>query len=412
MSTSKAAAIDIIFSPRFTLLIALLITLLAMLGIFIADVYVPALPYMAKALNASQAQLELSVALYFLSFSLSQLVYGPFADRFGRKPIILLGLLIALMGSLLCLFATNGTMLITGRLIQGVGMGAPLLMSRVILRDLFRDVQLARWNSYMGALLLITPALAPIVGGYLVYIWHWSIIFMVLLGLIAIMLALIWHILPETCPASSEKIPIHLMAVLQHYYALIRNRTFLGYTCVAAMAMSGMITYVTISSFLFQHRLGFSVVGYSWLSLFVSSALIAGMLVNARLLDYIRPDALITAGLFLKCLAGVSLMLVLLWGHVTATAVLFSVVVFSFGCSIVFANATSGAMSPFTQHIGLVAAVFGATQMFAGGFIASLAALLQDQAEWVLAILFFLLGLSGLSVFKIVITKKYSGFKE
>ena len=363
-----------------------------MLGIFVSDIYVPALPFMEQDLRTTKAELELSVALYFLSFSLSQLIYGPMADHYGRKPIIMLGLGIALIGSVLCILADSGPTLIIGRLIQGLGMGAPVPIARIILRDLFSGVQLARWSSYVGALLLLAPALALIFGGYLAYMWHWVSIFVFLIIFTLIMLLVVWHVLPETKP-NIITIRMSFREMLICYKNILMHRTFCGYAAVAAIALAGMVVYLTLSSFLFQQGLGFSIIGYSWMSVFVSAALIAGMLTNAQLVGRFHPDKLIVVGLSLKCLAGALLITVLLMGWFNAVTLVITIILFAFGCSLVFANAASGAFTPFTQNIGFVGALFGASQMLIAGIAGTIAALMQSQAAWVLAITFFILGI-------------------
>lgn len=395
---------------EFSFVVALLISLLSMLGIFISDIYVPALPFMQADLNISKAQLEVSVALYFLTFSFSQLIYGPLAERYGRKPIIILGLVISVIGSVMCIFANDGLSLIQGRLIQGFGMGAPVALTRVILRDLCSGVQLARWSSYISAFLLIAPALSLIIGGYFTHLWHWSSIFIFLLISILLMLVAVWRILPETHPHLNTPNSFTFREILTYYKSILLNRTFCGYTAVAATSLAGMVLYLTLSSFLFQESLGLSVLEYSWISIYVSLALIGGMLFNATLVVRIHPDKLIRIGLTLQALAGLWLMTSLSLGVFTPLSLITSVIFFAFGCSIVFANAASGAFTPFNKNIGFVGALFGASQMLFSGGIGTLGALLQSQANWILSITFFILGIVGFWIFKKLIGVRFSSF--
>lgn len=387
------------FSRGRTLTVAVLVAFLFMIGIFASDIYVPALPVMSQSLQASQMEMELSVALYFLSFALSQLVYGPFAEHFGRKAMIMLGLLIGLLGSVMCMQATSGEMLIFGRIIQGAGMGAPMSLGRVVLRDLFTNVELARWNSYTGAIALLAPSLAPIIGGYLAYEVDWTAIFVFLVIFLALMLTATGFLLPETRGLHQETLVMDFKSVMKSYKKIIINKGFWRYASTAALALGGMVAYLTLSAFLFQVKLGFTIIEYSWISVFVSVALIGGMLGNIWLLYYFKYDSLIKCGLILKCISGLFLVVMLSFGIFNAFCLVLTITLFSFACSLVFANASSGAFTNFTSHLGLVGALYGATQMFVSGAVGTIVSFSQNYADWALGITFLLLGLIGLYYF-------------
>lgn len=386
-------------------MIAVLVTLLLMIGIFVSDIYVPALPAMAEGLQATQTQMELSVGLYFLSFSVSQLFYGPLADHFGRKPIILLGLFIALAGSIICMLAQNGDMLILGRIVQGIGMASPMPLSRIVLRDLFSGMQLARWNSYIGAFLLLAPALAPIVGGYLTYEWNWQSIFVFLILLTVAMTIATVVLLPETRAAVTEPLAFELRDIFKHYVHIVKNKNFLAYSLAASFALSGMVAYLALSAFLFQEKLGFTVVEYSWMAIFVSVGLVGGMLGNAWLLYRVNYNKLIIVGLSMGGIGGVILLSAIFFNFFNATSLITSIIFVAFGCSLVFANASSGAFSVFEHRLGMVGAVYGAMHMFIAGAISALASFAQTYADIVLGVCFLLLGVFGLWVFLKLIDK-------
>jgi DHA1 family bicyclomycin/chloramphenicol resistance-like MFS transporter len=308
----------------------------------------------------------------------------------------MVGLGIALIGSIICMFAPSGEILIFGRLIQGAGMGSPMPLGRVVLRDLFTGVELARWNSYIGAFLLLAPALAPILGGYLAYNWDWTSIFVFLVVFILIISMMTGFFLPETRARPHVPLAFEFQEIFKHYLTILKNKTFIAYALVSAIALGGMVAYLTLSAFLFQQKLGFTIIEYSWTSVFVSAALITGMLSNAWLLYYFNFNKLIITGLILKCIAGAFLLSAILLGLFTAVSLIISIMLFSLGCSLVFANAASGAFMVFNHRLGMVGALYGSTQMFIAGGVGTLVSFSQAHADLVLAICLLLLGLIGL----------------
>ena len=177
--------------------IALLMGLMTIAPLSI-DMFLPSLPMMIDEFNVSASTMQLTVTTFLLAFSASQLVFGPLSDRFGRRPIMVWGLILFLLGGFISLFAQSGTMLIIGRIIQGFGGGAAPVIARAIVLDVFEGKRAAKIFAYITIATPLAPAIAPIIGGVLQSLFDWHAVFITLIAIGIILLGLYLLLLPET----------------------------------------------------------------------------------------------------------------------------------------------------------------------------------------------------------------------
>ena len=164
------------FFKLFTLIFIAALTRLA------TDIYLPSLPSIARDFGVSMDQVQMTIAVFMIALTLTQLFWGPFSDKFGRKKTLFIGLIISMLGSLICIFANNIEWLNFGRLIQGIGCGAAAGLFRAILRDMYTGRQLASIGSYFSNFLVFVLMLAPMLGGFIEknYSWHLSFAFLII----------------------------------------------------------------------------------------------------------------------------------------------------------------------------------------------------------------------------------------
>jgi len=260
------------FSPKQRFL-TLLIILSGVMGVFASDMYVPSLPAIADAFSVSSRWVELTVAWYLFALAGSQLIYGPVSDKFGRRHILLFGLAVMVFGSLLCALAGSITGLIAARFIQGLGAGACLALARAITRDSFSGSDLAYVGSIFSLFAGFIPCVAPVLGGYFQHYLGWQSVFAFLALYSFVVWWLVYKGLPETHQPQSEH-SLRISKVLANYAMLLRSRAFMGHVLSAAMAVSGILVYYTMSPFLLQNVLGLSPVAYGWLVLVVACAML------------------------------------------------------------------------------------------------------------------------------------------
>ena len=185
--------------------LVLLLGALTALDPFSLDIYLPAFANIAHDLNTSINYIELSVTTFFFGMATGQLIYGPLADRFGRRKPLLIGMMIYLISTIGCIFATNIFIFIFCRLMQSLGGCAGMVITRAIARDLYNPKEFAIFFSNISLVMSMGPILAPIIGTLLNHVLGWRAIFWVLALLNIICLLNIWFFLPETNQNTQKK---------------------------------------------------------------------------------------------------------------------------------------------------------------------------------------------------------------
>jgi DHA1 family bicyclomycin/chloramphenicol resistance-like MFS transporter len=222
-----------------------LLALLMALNAFAIDAMIPALPQIGEDLGvAEENRRQLVVIAYFLGFGSTQLIWGPLADRFGRKPVLAAGVILYAIFALLCGLATSFTLLIAGR----VAMGASAAVTRVLvvsmIRDLFEGESMARIMSLVFMTFMLVPVLAPLVGQAVLLLFPWRAIFIVLALYAVVMLAWAWIRLPETLhPEYRRALDIRSMGSAM--WETLRERQSLGYTLALTVSFAGLIAYIS-----------------------------------------------------------------------------------------------------------------------------------------------------------------------
>ncbi len=387
----------------FALLI--LIMLPTVNGFLVADMFVPALPEISQSFAVDSVHIKLSITLYLITLTLSQLFYGPLADRFGRRLMMISGLIISLFGALLCMFATSIEMFILGRLIQGIGMGAPMCLGRTIFSDIFSGKRFAQVAAYYSIIFALAPAVAPFLGGYMAHWFGWRSIFVFIFfyGVFASLMVIAF--LPE----SSRSLHVdatRIKTVFKNYFNLICHREFMVYAISTGVAISGIIVYYTISPFLLRDILGLSTVEYGWLTLLITAAMLLGRGLNAFCLKYSSIAQLVQIGNGIMALSGLSMLLLGALGWINTFVIVAPMFLFVFGGGFVFSNAMAAALAPFRGKMGGVAgALYGSIQILSA-FLASLVAAFLDSSNQVgMAALLFMLGLFAVVLFYYTIVR-------
>ncbi len=358
---------------RYEIKIAGLNILLSTLGPFSMDSYVPSLPSMMHYFNTSAQVMQWSISLFLLSFALAQLILGPFSDRFGRRPIILIGLLITFIGALLCASANSIPMLLLGRMIQGVGIAAPNALVRSIMRDTFSGVRLAKMSSYTSMIFAVIPALAPIVGGLVQHYWGWRMNFSVMCAIILFVGFIVFFTLPETNLHKNPKATTWPV-VIKNYFFLAKSPIFMGYALCTSLASAGIIAYVTVSPFLFQIMMGISAREYGLLSTNIAIGFVIGSFINARLVHHFGIHNTMMMGIVIMFAAGLAMMIGGFAGFFNVLVIIIPFLIFTIGARFIFSNAVAGAFTPYATIAGVAAAFYGTLQNLctsAGSFLLS-----------------------------------------
>ncbi|MCL1127005.1 multidrug effflux MFS transporter [Shewanella surugensis] len=218
---------------------------------FTMDAMLPALPNISNYLSMSHRNdLQFIVTVYLLGFGAAQVFYGLFSDRFGRKKLIILALIIYIFSSLFTLFAQNQLEFLLGRFIQGISCAGTVVISISIIRDIYSGRAMSRIMSLVMMIFMLFPVLAPSVGLsiVLIYDWHGIFIFLTCLGI----LILFWSLLrlPETLPKNKRR-PLNCTASIKTIQEIFRSRIFLGYMIAQTFALANIFSFLTLSEQIF-----------------------------------------------------------------------------------------------------------------------------------------------------------------
>ena len=283
-------------------------------GALAIDMYLPALPTMAVDLQASAGQLQLTLSLFFAGFCAGMLIYGPLSDYFGRRKLLLSGIVLFALTSAACFFATSVHMLMVLRTLQALGCGACVVMARAAARDLFPPSELPRIMSKMSLITMTAPLLAPSIGALFLYLAGWRSIFAVL-TLIALSAGyMVYQHVPETHKPDKTH-DLHLGGVLRQYYALLNDGYNLRLMICMAAAMSGMFAFISGAPFVYTQLLGYTELQFALLfgSNIVAMSLVTSL--NLYLLQRFEATLLMRYQAAVLTLAGLGLVIVAALGH-------------------------------------------------------------------------------------------------
>ncbi|MBB4010430.1 multidrug effflux MFS transporter [Allorhizobium taibaishanense] len=231
-----------------TLYYALILGFLSAVGVSALDIYLPSLPSIAKDFHTDGSTMQLSLTSYFVAMAIAQIVYGSMSDMFGRRPPLIAGMTIYVIGAVGCALAPSVHALIAFRFIQGLGAGAGAVIARAIVRDLHTGPEAARLMSLLMLVFSISPLLAPLAGSFIVSVATWRDIFWVLTAFGLLGVFLVTFVLNET-RTREKRLESSLSGAFRNYGHLLTDTYFMGIVGIAAFGMSSYMVYVSNSSF-------------------------------------------------------------------------------------------------------------------------------------------------------------------
>ncbi len=222
------------FYPLFLLTI-----LMVAVGQMTQTLYVPSIPMMAGDFNVASGQLQAVMACYLIPYGLSQFVYGPLSDRIGRRPVLIVGMMVFLVGTLIIQVIPHFAALLVGSFIQGLGTGAGGAMSRTVMRDRYNGAELNRANSLVSMGVIFSPLLAPVLGGWLTELFNWRAGYWFLFGFGAVATLAIMAWFGETLPAAARQ-PLRVGAAYRH---VLGNPKFQGNLLCLMATFAGLAVF-------------------------------------------------------------------------------------------------------------------------------------------------------------------------
>ncbi len=343
----------------------LILGLLTALGPFSIDMYLPGFGDIAASLKTSVATVGLSLSSYFIGLSLGQLLYGPLLDRHGRKKPLYAGLTLYIVATVVCMQAKDINTLIVLRFIQAVGSCAAAVASMAMVRDLFGAKDSAKVFSLLLLVVGASPMIAPTAGGYIVAEFGWRTVFLVLLILCILITALTVFFLPETYPAD-KNFSLRPLPILKNFLAVLRDRQFLIYVLVEALAFAGLFAYVSGSPMVFMDIFHVDKKTYGWIFAGLSVAFIGLSQFNGLLLRRFTSQQIVRVAV----IGQVVVAIIFLAGNMAgwyglAHTIFFLFLLLTF-MGFANPNAAALALAPFSKNAGSASALLGALQMGIG----------------------------------------------
>ncbi len=365
-------------------LIGVLATITA-LGPLAMQIILPVLPVMQDAfkVSAGTVQYVLSLALFTIAFA--TLVYGPASDRFGRRPVMLVGLLIFLIGSVVSAVAPSIELLIAGRVIQAVGGAAGMVVSRAIIRDLYDRETAARLMAYMITALVVAPMVSPLIGGLLndTFGWRAVFIFSGVVGIIVLALAL--PRVPESLQAGASAQTFRGM--LSGFGVLLRVPAFLGYAGQSGFGMGMFMAFLGAAPFVTINVLDRPPTEFGLFFVLISAGFMGGTFMTARLGQRIGLDRMMRVGSALAVLFGGVMLAFVLAGAWSTWTIFLPGMGMAFANGLSMPNAQAGAVSINPRFAGTASGLLAFLQMLMGAGFAQLAGMLQDDTPLPMAVI-------------------------
>ena len=339
---------------------------IAISGTFPVHIFVPALPEAARELQVSATAMQFSITVYLIGLSLGQLLLGILSDRFGRRPVLVVGLLLYVLASAVAAVAPNLEVLLVARLLQALGGCSGLVLGRAITRDAAGPEKAAAQLAVLGAAISIGPALAPIVGAQISVHFGWRAIFIMLAVANSALFLATLATLPETYLVRQR---VAIGDYTRRYLALLRNPAFLQFCIGGAFATTSFYAFVGAASFVLRDSYDLSVDAVGLVYLVVVGSLTLGSLLASRLARRVPPRTAIRFAVSAMTLSTFAMTSLYLAGSLTFWSLQLAVMILTFSIGICSPFAMSGAVNVEPAAIGAASGLYGCLQMAAGAMI-------------------------------------------
>ena len=366
-------------APRWAL--AALLALLGMLGPFSIDTYIPAFSGIAQALDATPVQMQQTLSAYLFGFAFMNLFHGALSDSFGRRPVVLWGIAVFTLASAGCALSQNVGHLVFFRALQGLSTGAGIVISRAVIRDMFPPDQAQKVMSQVTIYFGVAPAVAPIVGGWLLVHAGWHAIFWFLTGVGVLLWLANWKLLPETLHVTHRQ-SFDIRNLMRGYWQLGASPRFLLLALASGVPFNGMFLYVMAAPAFLGVHLGLPPTEFFWFFLLTITGIMAGSFVSGRLAGRIQPKRQIRYGFTVMVLVSLANVAANYLFTPHAAWALIPIAVFAFGWALMVPVVTLLVLDLHPERRGMASSLQACIGSAANGLVAGLIApLVMDSTR-------------------------------
>lgn len=384
----------------------LLLAAASALGPVAMQILLPAIPVLRESFSVTTATAQLTLSLSMFSIAVATLVYGPLSDRYGRKPVILWGIVLTIIGSGLCIVAPSIELLIAARIVQAAGGAVGLVVARAIVRDVYPADQAGSIIATLVMFMVVLPMMSPAVGGELMVRFDWHAVF----WLVGIMAALLFLALAARLPETLEK-PVYFTGVadmLRTFLRLLHARMFRGYALCLAFISVMFFSFISAAPEIMISVLGRPPTEYGYYFILIPASFILGNNVARHISQRVGVIRMMTIGTELA-VVGVALALVLqLLGLHHPLTLFLPIALTTFGNGLSMPNAQAGAINEFPELAGSASGLTGFLQMGFAAVGAQLVALIYNGTVFPMLILMLVSAILSLLCFRFYVLRAAS----
>ncbi|KLV07136.1 multidrug transporter [Photobacterium aquae] len=348
------------------------------------DMYLPAMPTIARDLMVSPGLVQATLTAYTAGFAVGQLLHGPLADSYGRKPILIGGVVAFALAAIFCALSTNVIELTWIRAAQGFAGAAAAVIIQALVRDMFEREEFARMMSFITLVMTVAPLIAPMLGGYLAIWFGWRSIFWVLAIFAVVIITAVFLKIPETLPPE-KRLPFHIGSTLQNYARMLTSPVAVGLVFCSGFSFAGMFTFLTVGSFVYIDLYNVGTEYFGLLFGLNVVCLIVMTSLNGRLVRKKGSHWMLRFGLSVQFLAGAGLVCgqilgLGLWG------VVIPVMLFVGTISIIGSNTMACLLGRYPHMAGTASSLAGTLRFGTGTVVGGLVAMMPDATAWPMAL--------------------------
>jgi MFS transporter, DHA1 family, multidrug resistance protein len=341
------------------------------------NLIVPSLPSLSIHFEISYASAQIAISSFIISMAIGQIFIGPLSDAYGRRSILMYGIIIFLIGTLICSFSTTIEMLIVGRFIQAFGGVAGVVLGRAIIRDVYSREKSASALGYVTSVMVIAPMIAPPVGGFLEDTFGWTSIFYLMFFVGLILLINIFLNLAET--KTDDRIKGDIKSLMSAFKDLLRLPKFIFYTLTMSCSNSMFFTFLGVAPFLIIQELNFTPTQYGFTFMLISFAFMAGSFTTARLSERFGSLRMISYAVFGTIFGSILMLVIFLYGVVNIYIIFGVMMIITYSNGIVIPNIIANIVSIRPKLAGSASGLSGCIQYTLAAISSYVAALLATM---------------------------------
>lgn len=366
--------------------LALLLGGLAMFGPFSIDTIFPAFPAIGAQFGADKLAMQQTISVYLVAYALMSIVHGPLSDAIGRRRVILGGLIVFAIASVGCALSKDLTTLLAFRALQGLSSGVGLIVGRAVIRDVLHGDDAQRLMSQVSMIFGVAPALAPVIGGWILGVAHWPAIFWFLVAFSIVLIVATWRALPETHPPQA-RLPLAPKRLLRDYVAIIVNPRFQRLSAAAAFNFAALWVYIASAPAFVLDILKLSEREFGWFFVPMISGMILGAFVSGRSAGKVSGAKLVSIGFACSAVAmAINLGYNLLTDVPKVPWAVLPMMLNAFGIALVFPIVTLAILDMYPRQRGSASSLQAFTGLVLNAVIAGvLSPLISDHALWLIA---------------------------